>query len=114
MIAAVRDPEALKAIRPLDLAAYLRDTGWVQSEPTNGAGTAWTRAAHFGEEFEVLLAINTELRDYPARMSEALSALEIVEELVAMGGVGTRAAISILLDFKKAATKDARPEEKND
>jgi tetratricopeptide (TPR) repeat protein len=40
--------------------------------------------------------------------------LEIVEELVAMGGVGTRAAISILLDFKKAATKDARPEEKND
>ncbi len=77
MKAVIRDPAILTAVRPLDLASYLRASGWreVKHAP---AWAEWTYAVN-GQEYEALLPLDPAFRDYPGRIAEVLRALEAVE-----------------------------------
>jgi hypothetical protein len=75
----IRDAEAIRAIRPVDAALYLRSKGWVKQEATIEKASLW----HYGtsdDELEVLLPMDTELRDYALRMGDLVAVLAAVEE----------------------------------
>jgi hypothetical protein len=74
----VRDAAVLRALRPLDVAAYLRSVGWKPVERIGDRGTAWAHAGH--GDIEILLPLRQDLGDFTARMADVLSALEAAEE----------------------------------
>lgn len=67
-------------LRPPDVAMYLRSRDWTRiGDYGNGLGSLWIYRNHNGEEAEILLPEDRELRDYVSRMSELIKTLEIVE-----------------------------------
>jgi hypothetical protein len=74
----IRDVDAMRAIRALDAALYLRSSGWVPQEVGAGQGTQWLRTVE-GKEFEALLPMNPELRDYALRMGDLMTVLSVAE-----------------------------------
>ncbi|NJL28864.1 MAG: hypothetical protein HC897_13715 [Thermoanaerobaculia bacterium] len=98
MKAKIRDSKALSAIRPLDLAAYLRARGWHERERTPGRSAVWTREQ--GEDlFEVLLPLDTVFRDYPARIADLLDTLERAEN---------RSQLEVAADIETASADRVR------
>jgi hypothetical protein len=71
----IRDSDALTAIRPSDIAAYLRAQGWAEHQQNPDA--RW--AAFTLNDFEVALPLTTTLRDYALRIADAIKTLEIAE-----------------------------------
>jgi hypothetical protein len=92
MKATVRDPQALRSIRPEDLRQYLSSHGWTTNAQQNGLAATYTRQID-GTDFELLVPLSRDLRDFAQRMSEVLSTLEIVEK---------RDQIQILSDLTSA------------
>ena len=92
MKATVRDPQALRSIRPEDLRQYLSSHGWIPSPQQNGLAATYTRQLD-GTDFELLVPLSRDLRDFAQRMSEVLRTLEIVEK---------RDQIQILSDLTSA------------
>jgi hypothetical protein len=86
MKVAIKDAETLNAIRPLDLAAYLRSTGWRRHKVVEDRWSVWIK----GDDFEVALPLNRDFHDFTLRMSDALATIEVVEE---------RSQIEILSDL---------------
>lgn len=75
MKAIVVDAEALGALRPLDVIAYLRARGWRPFDVEAGAPLSeWSRDDAAGY-FEVQVPRHPTWRDYPRRMGEVLAAL---------------------------------------
>ncbi|AKI98868.1 hypothetical protein ATI61_106255 [Archangium gephyra] len=72
------DRELLTALRPLELATYLRSRGWQEVERLGERGSVWL-AQRGGEEFELLLPLDSSLGDYVLRMAEVVSTLEAFE-----------------------------------
>jgi hypothetical protein len=70
----IRDRETLFAVRPSDMAAYLRAHGWAEQQQLGQSWAAFTLA-----DYEVTLPLTTELRDYRLRMAETLQTLEMAE-----------------------------------
>ncbi len=77
MKALVQDVDALKALRPHDVAAYLRTRGWLLAE-TVGPFTRYTLETN-GSKLDVEVPKASEYRDYPLRMAEVLSAIARAE-----------------------------------
>lgn len=75
MKVAIRDAEALRAVRPLDLAGYLRAKGWQRTSEFDGRAALWM----LGNE-ETLAPFTSSLADYHRRVGEAISVLAQVEE----------------------------------
>jgi hypothetical protein len=75
----IRDPEAVRAIRPVDGALYLRASGWEQKDVQPGKASIWARKVG-DEEFEAMLPMDIELRDYALRMGDLLEVLTITEK----------------------------------
>lgn len=59
----VRDAAALASIRVVDLAAYLRASGWERDSPTD-MSTLWALG-----DYEVVLPANNRFRDYACNCS---------------------------------------------
>ena len=78
MKATVRDKGSLTALRPLEVAGYLRATGWREERRLGDKGVLWLFRDAENREFEALLPLERSLRDFPARMAEVLLALEEV------------------------------------
>jgi hypothetical protein len=77
---AVRPDRSLYlALRPLEVASYLRAHGWREVKVYPGKGAAWTNERN-GETFEILLPYNPELGDFVLRLSEALDTLALAEQ----------------------------------
>lgn len=75
----IRDAEAMKALRPLEVAAYLRSRGWVSQEAGGGRATVWVvRIAD--EEYEALLPLDSSVRDFALRMGDLLRVLAAAEQ----------------------------------
>jgi hypothetical protein len=74
------DLEILNALRPLEIAAYLRSRGWQQVERIGDAGSVWTQATKNGEGFEILLPYDRTYGDYLPRLADLLGTLEVAEE----------------------------------
>lgn len=75
MKAVLRDAVLLKELRPLEIAAYLRSTGWTQQTSVEGKWTVWVK----DDAYEIVLPLQREFRDFALRMSEVLQLLEQVE-----------------------------------
>lgn len=79
MRAHIEDHEALAALRPLDVAAYLRSHGWQPSDfDTSGRAIRWVLEAE--DQFEILLPLDRDFRDFTLRISETLKVLSIAED----------------------------------
>ncbi len=67
----IRDVKAVRALRPLEVAAYLRANGWTQSHIAPGREAIWTSVAG-GEEYEILLPLDQTRPDFSLRMGDLL------------------------------------------
>jgi hypothetical protein len=85
------DTESLRALRPLELAAYLRSRGWREAERLGERASVWL-AERGGEELEILLPLDPALGDYLPRIAEAVSTLEAAESRPAAELLGDVAA----------------------
>lgn len=90
MRATIRDSDALRALRPLEVADYLRAHSWRRTEHEAERASVWLSETPSGDELEVLLPLDRALADYTTRMFELLQVLEAAEE---------RAQLSILRDI---------------
>ncbi len=79
MKVAVQDSVTLRALKPLELAAYLRAKGWHQEADLAGKGSLWLIQGPNGTEFDVTLPAKRELGDYVLRMAEVLRTLADAE-----------------------------------
>lgn len=73
----IRDAAALRTLRPLEVAAYLRSKGWKSTEQTANAST-WLRTLGT-EVFEATIPLYESLRDYALRMGEVLQTIAVAE-----------------------------------
>jgi hypothetical protein len=80
MRAAIRDATALSALRPLEIMAYLRSSGWKNVAEQPNHSSTWLYKDAAGEEFEIAVPLNHTFRDFAQRMSDVLSTLEAVEQ----------------------------------
>jgi len=87
----LRDRELLSALVPLEVAAYLRSRGWSEHASPSRESASFT----LGNDYEVILPLSTELRDFPYRMSDTLKTLSIVE---------ARDQLEIFSDLKSSAS----------
>jgi len=77
MIVEIRDIAAVKTLRPLEVATYLRSSGWTQRSPSKEAST-WTRTV--GDmEYEAVVPLHQDFRDYGLRMAELLRTVASAE-----------------------------------
>jgi hypothetical protein len=75
----VNDTAALGALRPLEVAAYLRAKGWRKDAELNGKGTLWLWPPEGGNEFDIALPARRDLGDYVLRIAEVLHTLASAE-----------------------------------
>jgi hypothetical protein len=75
----VSDAGALRALKPLEMAAYLRAKGWRQEAEFEGKGSLWLLQTD-GAEFDVTLPARRELGDYVLRMAEVLRTVAEAED----------------------------------
>lgn len=75
----IRDRDVLGSIPPGNLDTYLRIRGWQEVRKEENRFSIWHKQDD-RDTFEILLPLNSEFRDYPIRVAEMLSNLEIVEE----------------------------------
>src|SRR6266567_8729063 len=78
MKAAIRDTQILRAVSLLDITAYLRANGWRRAEESAKAAY-WQRSDEAEHGYEILVPRRSEFADFPARIGEVLSTLEVVE-----------------------------------
>lgn len=90
MKVAVQDAATLRALKPLEIATYLRAKGWRQEADLDGRASLWLGHAADGEEVDVTLPLKRELGDFVLRMGELLRTLADVEQ---------RSQLEVLQDF---------------
>lgn len=76
----VEDREALAALRPLDVTAYLRSRGWAEVDPADDAPLSAWEITIGSDVVEVLVPRHQEWRDYARRAGEMLATLGEVEQ----------------------------------
>jgi hypothetical protein len=86
----IRDTTVIHSINPSRVTTYLRSKGWHEQQPISDLASVWTLEADSGE-FEILLPLKPDLRDFVIRMSEVLQTLASVEN---------RTQLEILRDFR--------------
>ena len=64
------DTAALATLRPHDVAAYRRATGWQQEAEFEGKSSLWIYRIDGGEEVDVLVPMRRDLSDFALRVSE--------------------------------------------
>ncbi len=98
MKAILVDSETLTALRPLDIATYLRFHGWRPADgETSSRAIRWLLQAE--DEYEIFLPLDRAFRDFPLRISEALKVLSVAEE---------RSELEVLHDLTIAAVDVVR------
>lgn len=81
MSAIVQEIDALNALRPLEIASYLRVHGWREETDINGKGSVWLLPARNGrEEADITLPLRRDLGDYVLRVGDLLRTLVQVEQ----------------------------------
>ncbi len=80
MTASMTGRHALQALKPLEVASYLRVQGWRQEADLNGKGSLWRRGSGNGhDEADVTLPLRRDLGDFELRMREVVRTLGRVE-----------------------------------
>ncbi|HRK94919.1 MAG TPA: hypothetical protein PK694_01240 [Rhodospirillales bacterium] len=91
------DAAALRQLKPLEVAAYLRAMNWRKEANLNGKATLWSKTGPEGEEFDLTLPSRREFGDYALRMAEVLRALAVAEE---------RSELEVFRDITTTAAAD--------
>lgn len=95
MIVTVRDPDVLSSLDPQQVEKYLQAQSWHKESQIGNKESVWIKTTDSGEELDITLPLNPEIRAFALRMSEILETLEIAEG---------RSQLEILSDlFTKAA-----------
>jgi hypothetical protein len=80
MRASVQDGDTLTALKPLEVASYLRVHGWRQEAEIGDKGSVWLLPSAVGrEEADVTLPLRRDLGDFALRMGDVLRTLAQVE-----------------------------------
>lgn len=87
----IHDRMAMKALKPLEVASYLRSKGWIKSENIGDKASLWTIVKNGEDELDVTLPLKRELGDYALRMGEVINTLAETEE---------RSSLEILSDIQ--------------
>lgn len=74
------DISLLDTVKPQEVQGYLESHGWIQQEQIGNKASIWIQPCEDGDEFEVLLPLIKELRDYSANISTLIETLEIAEQ----------------------------------
>jgi hypothetical protein len=74
----IQDESALRAVRPLDVAAYLRSKEWREVNVSDPL-TLWEKLGEDGQPSEVEIPQHPTWRDYSTRVAELLESLAQVE-----------------------------------
>ena len=72
----IRDKPLLDSLRPLEVAAYLRSSNWQEKSSKENEFSIWVKSTPSGEEWEALLPLKRDYRDFALRMGEILAVLE--------------------------------------
>ena len=73
MRAEITDVDALRSLRPLDIASYLHATGWANTEDLGDRASLWVRTDQ--PDAEVLVPKRQNFADFALRVSDILQAL---------------------------------------
>ncbi|MCA9112976.1 MAG: hypothetical protein KDA52_23685 [Planctomycetaceae bacterium] len=73
----IRDADAIRTLRPLEVATYLRSTGWTQQSTSLNAST-WIRNVDKAE-YEAVVPLDQAMRDYSLRMGDLLHTVAAAE-----------------------------------
>ncbi|MBN9119976.1 MAG: hypothetical protein J0I06_12575 [Planctomycetes bacterium] len=73
----IRDASAVQMLRPLEVAAYLRSTGWNQKAASTKV-SVWGRKSG-DDEFEATVPLVATVRDYALRMGDVLRVIAAAE-----------------------------------
>ena len=76
----IADPLLLRSVRPQDLRVYLQSKAWVERGALSEYGAVWLLRRSNQRPMEALVPNTADIDDYPARISDLLSVLEVVEE----------------------------------
>ena len=79
MKAKIQDMDALRALTPLELTAYLRSKGWKQQMDLHGKAFLWLFEGEHGES-EVTVPLRREFADYALRVQEVIQTVSKVEQ----------------------------------
>ena len=91
--ARIRDAATLRAVRPIDVTAYLRATGWTEVRPNTDV-TFWEKGSE-----GVTAPAHQDWRDYPIVVSELIDALSAAEN---------RSQLAILRDLTEVTADVVR------
>jgi hypothetical protein len=81
MRASVRESSALTALKPLEVASYLRVRGWRQEAEIGDKGSIWVLPASGDrDEADITLPLRRDLGDFALRMGDVLRTLAVVEQ----------------------------------
>ena len=85
---AITDAESFGDLNPLEVKAYLVDTGWLEARVLEHRGSYWRHPAH--AEVEIPLPFDRKLGDFSDRMRDAVERLigVAVSEALLAGRVG--------------------------
>lgn len=88
---AITDRESFAALNPLEVRAYLVDTGWSEARVLAGRGSFWLHPS--GDGGEVPLPYDRSVGDFAERMRDTVEVLARVEE---------RSQLAVLIDLERA------------
>ena len=74
------DISLLESVKPQEVKGYLEFHGWIEQEKIGNKDSIWIQHCEDGDEFEVLLPLLKDLRDYSANISTLIETLEIAEQ----------------------------------
>jgi hypothetical protein len=75
----VKDLDILKAIQPQQVVTYLQNKGWHEQRQIAEQASIWTQKTNSGEEFKIVLPLNSDIPGFPVSMNIMLETLEIAE-----------------------------------
>jgi hypothetical protein len=75
----IRDREVLNSLRPVDLIAYLRASGWIREAEIGNKAAVWVKP-NGPEPQDVIVPLQRDAADFALRIAEVLGRLEFVEQ----------------------------------
>lgn len=88
----IREREVFQNLNPVEIASYLRSTGWHDIALQPNHSSSWKKSID-GGSFELLLPLNRAISDFVSRMADVVSDLAAVEQ---------RSQLEILTDLQTA------------
>jgi hypothetical protein len=107
--ATIRDKQVLESIRPFEVATYLRSTGWKVGKEEPGKFSVWLKPDEKNDDYEIVLPLARQYRDFALRISDLLQTLEVAEkrsQLEIFADVQTASADVVRVRFHQAETED--------